>query len=237
MTIQLKTANELVYDQLRARIVRNELAPGAPLVLVDLAAEFEISTMPVRSALSRLQAEGLVSHLRHRGATVAPLEIEDLEVIQAARQGIEGFAALTGAPAMSQQDIGKMHELWERGQRDLATVRNPHRLLEMQWVMHELCYQASGRPRLLELIRQYRQRAERYLRLVISQHAAEQLPLQERFVEACTNQDGEAARYAMCNALAWTVETLRPVIRELEADSEPPSRSAARGGRAHRRAM
>ena len=50
-------------------------------------------TMPVRSALSALQAEGLVRQMRHRGATVAPLGLEDLEVIQAVRAGIEGFAA------------------------------------------------------------------------------------------------------------------------------------------------
>lgn len=219
MTIDLKTVNELVYEQMRARIVRNELGPGAPLVLADLATEFGTSTMPVRSALSMLQAEGLVRQVRHRGATVAPLEIEDLEVIQAVRIGIEGFAAAMGAEALSREGGAEMTRMLERCEEALKSLRSPDRLLEMQWRMHEICYLAAGRPRLLDLIRQYRHRAERYIRLAVGKHAPDQMPLQKKLVQACRRNDGEAAQRAIHDALAWTVEILRPVLLEFELET------------------
>jgi DNA-binding GntR family transcriptional regulator len=66
--ISLKSAAERVYEELRPRIVRNELTPGTPLQLTDLAKELGVSTMPVRSALSALQAEGLVRQVWHLGS-------------------------------------------------------------------------------------------------------------------------------------------------------------------------
>jgi len=112
-TIVLKTAVEQVYEELRARIVRNGLPAGTQLPLAELAEELGVSTMPIRSALSVLQTEGLVRQLPHRGATVAPFEVEDLEVIQAVRSGIEGFAARTGARGLTQGKVDEMARLFD----------------------------------------------------------------------------------------------------------------------------
>ena len=49
---------------LREAIVTGGLAPGAPLVIDDLAATFGLSTMPVREAVKRLVADGLVEECR-----------------------------------------------------------------------------------------------------------------------------------------------------------------------------
>jgi DNA-binding GntR family transcriptional regulator len=214
MTIVLKTAVEQVYEELRGRIVRNELPPGTPLPLADLAEELGLSTMPIRSALSALQTEGLVRQLRHRGASVAPVEVEDLEVIQAVRSGIEGFAARTGAEALTRANVDEMARLFERC-TEIAVTGTLDRYLDTQWRMQDICYRASRRPRLLDLIHQQRRSAERYIRLAVSSRELQQnLPLQERFVEACRRRDGEGAEAAIQRALAWTVETLGSVIEE-----------------------
>jgi DNA-binding GntR family transcriptional regulator len=217
--ITLKTAAERVYEELRPRIVRNELTPGTPLQLTELAEELGVSTMPVRSALSALQGEGLVRQVRHRGATVAPLELEDLEVIQAVRAGIEGFAARSGAPEVSHAEVERIGELFERC-REIAPVGPLDLYLETQWEMQDICYRAAGRPRLVDLIQQYRRRSERYIRLAVGSRELQQnLPLHETFVRACRDGDGEAAERALCRALAWTVETLRPVIEVMEQEA------------------
>lgn len=217
--LEVKTAADLVYDHLRARIVRNELGPGTPLVLADMAAELGVSTMPVRSALSTLQADGLVRQVRHRGATVAPFELEDLEVIQAVRSGIEGFAARNGAPAMSDDHIAEMVILFERC-REIAESGSVDTVLQTQWAMQDACYRAAGRPSLIRLIDEYRLRAERYIRLAVGSRALQQMRFQRDFVRACRRRDGEAARRALCSALEWTVTTLRPVIIEMGKDRE-----------------
>jgi DNA-binding GntR family transcriptional regulator len=213
-TLVLKTAADQVYEELRMRIVRNELSAGTPLRLAELAEELGVSTMPVRSALSALQTEGLVRQLRHRGATVAPLEVEDFEVIQAVRSGIEGFAARTGAMALTELSMDEMALLFDRC-REIATTGRLDRYLDTQWSMQDICYRASGRSQLVDLIHQYRRRAERYIRLAVGSRELQQnLPLQERFLEACRQRSGERAEDAIRKALGWTVETLGSVIAE-----------------------
>jgi DNA-binding GntR family transcriptional regulator len=221
MTIVLKTAVEQVYEELRAGIVRNELPAGTLLPLVELAEELGVSTMPIRSALSVLQTEGLVRRVPHRGATVAPLEVEDLEVIQAVRFGIEGFAARTGARALTQANVDEMGMLFDRC-REIAATGPIDRYLDAQWGMHDICYRAAGRAQLVDLIHQYRRRAERYIRLALGSRALQQnVPMQERFLEACHQRSGEKAEEAIRKLLGWTVETLGPAIAEQQQASAP----------------
>ena len=59
------------FDSLRRAIVSGGLAPGAPLVIDDLAATFGLSAMPVREAVKRLVADGLVEELPRRAHRVA----------------------------------------------------------------------------------------------------------------------------------------------------------------------
>ena len=61
------------FLRLRESIVAGILVPGAPIVIDDLAASFELSAMPVREAVKRLVADGLVEELPRRAHRVAPL--------------------------------------------------------------------------------------------------------------------------------------------------------------------
>ena len=59
-----------IVEKLRADILAGRLAPGTRLVECDLTARFAVSRGPVREALRRLAAEGLIEHLPNRGALV-----------------------------------------------------------------------------------------------------------------------------------------------------------------------
>jgi DNA-binding GntR family transcriptional regulator len=223
VTILLRTAVEQVYEQLRAAIVRNELRPGRPLLLNELADELGVSTMPIRSALSMLQTEGLVRRVPHHGAFVAPLEVEDLEVIQAVRFGIEGLAARTGAACVTSADVDEMAMLFDRC-GEIAVTGPIDLYLDAQWGMHDICYRASAREQLVGLIHQYRRRAERYIRLAVGSRALElNVPMQERFLDACRERDAGQAEEAIHNLLRWTVETLGPVIAKTDPAFVPAS--------------
>lgn len=211
--IVLQTAADQVYEELRRRIVRHELSPGTPLPLAELADELGVSTMPVRAALPRLEAEGLVMQVRHRGASVAPLDIEDLEIIQAVRIGIEGFAAELGARSMSTADTHRIQKALDRC-KVIADRGDLDDYLAALWEMHDTCYAAANRRRLLDLIHQYRRRAERYIRLAVaSLELPENIVLQERFAQACVARDGDAARRAITHALSWTIGALESSIQ------------------------
>jgi len=71
---------QMVYDRLRQSIVDLELPPGSALDEVRLSQQFALSRTPVREALVRLVADGLVTTQPNRGTVVAPIDFEKLPV-------------------------------------------------------------------------------------------------------------------------------------------------------------
>ena len=83
------TAQEAVLVEVRARILRGDIAPGAPVRQEDLAASLGVSRVPVREALRMLESEGHVTYIPHRGYRVTELDLDDLEEIYHLRALIE----------------------------------------------------------------------------------------------------------------------------------------------------
>src|SRR5689334_7203755 len=86
-----------MFDVLRNGIMRGEFAPNQRLVEADLIRKFGVSRGPVREALSRLAADGLVIMEPHRSAVVRPLTRESLASAFQLRELIEGLAARLAA--------------------------------------------------------------------------------------------------------------------------------------------
>ena len=72
------TGAAYVYDSLKAQILDLELKPGTLLDETVVSRQFGVSRSPVREALIRLSAEGLVQNLRNRTSIVAPFDIAAL---------------------------------------------------------------------------------------------------------------------------------------------------------------
>ncbi len=83
------TAQEAVLAEVRSRILRGEIAPGAPVRQEDLAASLGVSRVPVREALRMLESEGHVTYVAHRGYRVTELDLDELEEIYHLRRLIE----------------------------------------------------------------------------------------------------------------------------------------------------
>jgi DNA-binding GntR family transcriptional regulator len=79
------------YEQIREQIVEGAYPPGTRLVLDRLARELDMSTLPVREAIRRLEAEGYVQFKQNVGATVAALDADSFV------QALETFAVLESA--------------------------------------------------------------------------------------------------------------------------------------------
>ena len=215
--LDIPSATEVVYRELRSEILK-ELEPGSSLRLNEVADRLGVSITPVRAALERLAAEGLVLHERRRGAVVAPLSLDDLMDIYAIRGGLEGVAARVGAPLLTDEDVASMDRYM--GQLQMLRSRRPEDLdeyLRLEWAMHEVCYAAAGHHRLLREIRLYRRQAERYLRVALNQQArmAEDMVHQESFRVACVARDGVRAEAAATLLLEWTVGHVGAALREL----------------------
>jgi DNA-binding GntR family transcriptional regulator len=86
-----------VYGSLRERILAGELEGGTRLHQEKLSEDLGVSRTPVREALTRLAAEGLVELLPNRGARVAAVTLADMQAAFEARLGLEPFAARLAA--------------------------------------------------------------------------------------------------------------------------------------------
>jgi len=92
-----ESAGDSIAHALRADILAGRLTPGARLVEETIAKQFGVSRIPVREALTRLQSEGFVSIVRHRGATVSTTLIQDSRELLQIRRGLETLAAQLAA--------------------------------------------------------------------------------------------------------------------------------------------
>ncbi len=88
-----------IVERLREDILAHRLTPGARLIESELTARFAVSRGPVREALRRLAAEGLIAHAPNRGAVVRRLTAHDLGELFEIRLELEGLAARRAAEA------------------------------------------------------------------------------------------------------------------------------------------
>ncbi len=81
-----------VYEQLRADIAHGVLEPGSKLRVEAMSERYGIGASPLREALNRLSAEGLVARSDQRGFSVAPLNWDELPVLTRTRLQLESLA-------------------------------------------------------------------------------------------------------------------------------------------------
>ena len=91
------TTVKFVYDQLRDDILQRRMGPGWRLIEHDLTERFGVSRGPVREALRRLAAEGLIDHVPNRGGTVRRLSSGEMGELFEIRIALEALAARRAA--------------------------------------------------------------------------------------------------------------------------------------------
>lgn len=107
---------EGVYREIWQRIVEGDLEPGSRLKERELSEHHEVSRIPIRQALQRLEAEGFVVALPNRGARVMGVSREDVDELFDARLCVEPFAARRAAlrVARGQASVHGLAEALER---------------------------------------------------------------------------------------------------------------------------
>ncbi|GAA2632512.1 GntR family transcriptional regulator [Dactylosporangium fulvum] len=103
--------HELAYREIRGRIIDGRYGPGHRLVLSSLARELDVSPVPVREAIRRLEAEGLVHFERNVGARVATLQNEEWERLVEMLALLDGYAFAAAAPCVTAEQITEARAL------------------------------------------------------------------------------------------------------------------------------
>jgi DNA-binding GntR family transcriptional regulator len=105
------TAAERAYTELRHRILDGRLPGGHRLKEIELAKEFGVSRTPIRDALSRLSAEGLLEFRPNQGATVSVWSEAQIEQMFRIRALLEPFATEIAATQITREEVDTLREL------------------------------------------------------------------------------------------------------------------------------
>ncbi|HET6550185.1 MAG TPA: GntR family transcriptional regulator [Solirubrobacter sp.] len=100
-----------MLQELREDLIRRRYAPGDPIRVDQVAANFGISALPVREAMRVLLAEGRVQYEPHRGYRVTTLTLADVEEIFLMCGLLEAEALRRGVPALDSAGIKRMRSL------------------------------------------------------------------------------------------------------------------------------
>jgi DNA-binding GntR family transcriptional regulator len=160
LAIQSKT--EAVYVELRRRILEGGLLPGSSINQEQIAVELGVSTTPVREALRRLEAEGLVTAFAHREVVVSQLEPAELASIYEVRECLDALAVSLAAERRTDEDGAAIAEAMERA----AARTDGNDAVAENRRFHTAVYRASHNPVLIELLDALWDRSDRYRRAV-----------------------------------------------------------------------
>ena len=215
-------APEQVTNRLREAIVSGLLQPGDRLMQEELAERLGVSRMPVREALRRLEAEGLVVLQPYRGALVANLSSTELQELYELRIALETLALGFGIPVMDTQSFEAMEVTL--AQMDLETDSTTW--LDLNAKFHSLLYQSAGRKLLHEHIENLRNKSDRFLRLFASRRDRTAQAQREHWaiIHACRDRNIEQACNFLRDHLQSTVTSLAGTLRLQEEQTPTPSR-------------
>lgn len=102
---------ERTYAILRSRIIDGTYGPGNRLVIDALARELNVSPMPVREAIRRLEAEGWVVYERNQGPQVASVEAESWIDVMTTLAVLEGYATALSWPLLGTNEIAELRRI------------------------------------------------------------------------------------------------------------------------------
>ena len=190
------------YDALRGAIVRGDLAPDARLVEADISSTFEMSRGAVRTALIRLEQEGLVVREPHRGARVRKVSDEEAVEILQARAVLEGLAVRQTAERIDDAGAARLQECLAR-QRELLDAGDLLGASDANADLHAALLELSGHGTALRLIRALNSQTVRYQyrTILIPGRSTASVAEHKAIVEAVVAGRSDQAEAAMRNHL------------------------------------
>ncbi len=146
-----RTKAEIVYAQLREQILSGGLLPGQRITLAGLAKQLEVSVMPIRDAVARLEREGLVSLTPHKDIRVTDLSIKDIRQLFDIRGVLEALAARLAVQNAAGSCAAQLVAADARMKAAFA-ARDFYAMADANWDFHRAILAAAGNPHLARML-------------------------------------------------------------------------------------
>lgn len=144
------------YENLRYKIITQELPPGELLKEKDLMAHYRIGRTPLREIFIELQREGLIRRVPRSGTWVAPMDLDYVQQVAEVRAALEGLAGELAAQRISKDQLKLLEQILGK----VRSVRNSghadhQELIEYEASFHKVVYASTGNKKLEELLLEF----------------------------------------------------------------------------------
>ena len=204
--------SEKAYHLIKEKIVRLELKPLSVIDEQALQEDLNLGRTPIREALHRLAAEGLVIIAPRRGMFVADISITDLQKVFQVRMVLEGFCARLAAQKATEEQIAQMDIVFEKLER--VPDYNAEALMSIDTRLHELLYQAADNEFLTDSLSRLHALSLRLWHLVLNQLNDLRLSVEEhgKVIEALKLRDEDQAEALVQRHIARFQQKIRAAL-------------------------
>jgi DNA-binding GntR family transcriptional regulator len=147
--IPQKTLESRVLERLREAIIEGVFKPDSQINQVQVAAQFRTSRGPIRAALNKLEEEGLVVNIPHRGTFVTPLNQKIVSDIYGVRSVLEAYAVRLAISNMNEEDFRTLDEIYTNMQQS-AQESDLKRVVNFDFELHKFLVDKSDNHTLVQ---------------------------------------------------------------------------------------
>ena len=152
---------DVVFHTLREAILKGDLQPGERLMEIWLANKLGVSRTPIREAIHMLEQEGLVVTVPRKGAEVAKMTLKGMEDVLEVRAALDELASQLACERMTEAQMERLQARKADFEKSLATG-NVKAIAEADVNFHDVIYEATGNPKLVNMLNNLREQIYRY---------------------------------------------------------------------------
>jgi DNA-binding GntR family transcriptional regulator len=195
-----KPLRDLVYDELKMKIMMGLIAPGTRMMEVELAEEMGVSRTPVREAIRKLEKEGMISIEPRRGAYASSLSNQDMVDILEVRQTMEGLAADLATIRFTEEQKKELLEV-SQAFNQAVEMGDMEQMISLDTLFHHLIVQGTGNKLLAVMVGQLQDMVLRFRYLYYDDfRRAEKMPQEHKeILDAILQGDPIKAKMAADN--------------------------------------
>ena len=152
---------DVVFNTLREAILKGELRPGERLMEIQLANKLGVSRTPIREAIHMLEQEGLVVTMPRKGAEVAKMTLKDMEDVLEIRAALDELASHVACQRITEEQLSRLKDRKQDFEHSLRSG-DVKLIAEADVRFHDVIYEATGNPKLINLLSNLREQIYRY---------------------------------------------------------------------------
>lgn len=221
--LERKSATTQIAESLRRRISEHEFSESEPIRQERLAEEYGVSIAPIREALAKLESEGLLTLLRHRGYVVTSLTVEDIRQLYQLRAVIEAELLRSALEHPDPESFAKAEELLEKMNKAYKKGRQTGAWTDLNWQFHCALYEPSQKAQYRAIADNIYTNIDRYIHMQLAISHSVVLPrsIEEhrRLLDYCEAGESERACELLRKHIMRAADDLVAFLQQRQKDA------------------